>query len=72
MKFNLDNFNKSIKEMTIKAGFKIIDQNPEKNVDKLFQLTEKIGKDEFTKDKIRSVKRYYDEIPSIKEYLTPI
>lgn len=68
----LDNFSKKLRDNIIKVGFQIIDKNPEKNINKLFELAEKASKDDFTKSKIISIKNYYNEVPSIREYIKNI
>lgn len=63
---------KKAKETIIKAGFQIIEKNPEKNVDKLFELVHKGVKDEFTKQRIDSIQKYYNEMPSVQEFAQDI
>ncbi|WP_368488700.1 hypothetical protein [Clostridium sp. BJN0013] len=72
MKFDLDNSKRKLKETAIRTGFQIINKNPEKDVNKLFELAEKTSRDEFTKSKIISIKKYYNEMPSVKEYIENI
>lgn len=72
MELNLDNLRRKLKETIIRTGFQIIDKNPEKNVNKLFEIAEKASRDEFTKSKIVSIKKYYNDMPSVKGYIENI
>lgn len=67
-----DTIEKSTKEAIIKAGLELIEKNPEKNVDKLFTIVRKGVRDEFSKERVDDVQKYYNEMPSIHEYVQDI
>lgn len=69
MELSLDMFQKKLKETAIKAGLQVIEKNPEKNVDLLFEIAEKACRDELTREGIKSVKGYYDDMPSVHEFV---
>lgn len=72
MKPKFDILEKKSKEIITDSVFHLIDKNPEKNVDKLFELAEKASSDELAKKGVKNVKKYYNEIPSVKEYVQDI
>jgi len=72
MGIDLFSLERRIKRMAITTGFEIIEKNPEKNVNKLFEIAEKVSKDEITKSAIINIKNYYNEMPSVKEYIQDI
>lgn len=67
-----DMIEKNTKETIVKTGLSLLEKNPEKNVDKLFEILKKGIKDDFTREGINSVEAYYKEIPSIQEYVQDI
>lgn len=67
-----DNLEKSLKETVIKAGVELLDKDPEKNVDRIFSLLKKSVKDEFSRERIDKVYKYYKENPSTYEYIQDI
>src|SRR3712207_4086341 len=67
-----DTLEKGTKEAIIKAGVELLEKNPEKNVDKIFAIIRKGVKDEFSKQRIDNVQKYYEEMPSIHEYIQDI
>lgn len=67
-----DTLEKGTKEAIIKAGIELLEKNPEKNVDKIFAIIRKGVKDEFSKQRIDNVQKYYEEMPSIHEYIQDI
>ena len=72
MKSKFSALEKKMKNLSTNVIFHLIDKNPEKNVDRIFEIVKKSTKDEFTKDKIVNIEKYYNEIPSIREYIQDI
>jgi MoaA/NifB/PqqE/SkfB family radical SAM enzyme len=68
----VDSIQKTAKEAVVGTVCDIIEQNPEKNVDKLFSLAKLLARDEDSKNGIVSVEEMYNEIPSVKEYIQDI
>lgn len=54
-----DSLEKNVKQKVVNTVLKIIDKDPEKNVDKLFQAVKKITKDETQLSQIEAVHNYY-------------
>ncbi|MGG7078938.1 radical SAM protein [Clostridium sardiniense] len=67
-----DTIKKGTKEAIIKAGIQVLENNPEKNVDKIFNIIRKGIRDDETRDSINEVQRYYEEIPSVHDYIQDI
>lgn len=67
-----DTIKKGTKEAIIKAGIQVLENNPEKNVDKIFNIIRKGIRDDETRDSINEVQRYYEEIPSVHAYIQDI
>lgn len=67
-----DTIKKGTKEAIIKAGIQVLENNPEKNVDKIFNIIRKGIRDDETRNSINEVQRYYEEIPSVHEYIQDI
>ncbi len=67
-----DTIKKGTKEAIIKAGIQLLENNPEKNVDKIFNVIRKGIRDDETRRSIDEVQRYYEEIPSVHEYFQDI
>jgi MoaA/NifB/PqqE/SkfB family radical SAM enzyme len=63
---------KKSKEAILKAGFNLIDKNPEENVEKLFSLAKKAVSDQFSREEINKVEAYYNQSPSIKSFVQDI
>ena len=64
-----DTIKKGTKEAIIKAGIQILENNPEKNVDKIFNIIRKGVRDKDSKNAIDEVQRYYNEIPSVHNFI---
>ncbi|SFD41102.1 radical SAM protein [Clostridium uliginosum] len=62
----------STRNVIISRVCTFLEKNPEKNVDKLFQLITKLAKDKESKLAITSIDTYYHEIPSVKELIQNI
>ena len=54
-----DTIEKSTKEAIIKSGIKLLEKNPEENVDKIFNVIRKGIRDEYSKQGIDDIQRYY-------------
>lgn len=67
-----DTIKKGTKEAIIKAGIQVLENNPEKNVDKIFNIIRKGIRDDETRNSINEVQRYYEEIPSAHDYIQDI
>lgn len=67
-----ENLNKTSKEKLVQSALKLIEKNPEKNIDKLLALVEKGLKDEDAKNGIEKIKHLYHDYPSIQEYIQDI
>lgn len=67
-----DTIKKGTKEAIIKAGIQLLENDPEKNVDKIFNVIRKGIRDDETRRSIDEVQRYYEEIPSVHEYFQDI
>lgn len=67
-----DNLEKNIKEKLIKAGVKLLEKNPEQNVEKIFDLVKKSAHDDFSKERVDKVYQYYEKMPSVHEYIQDI
>lgn len=63
---------KNVKETVIKAGVDLLDKNPEKNVDRLFSLIRKSIKDQYTRDRIDVVTKYYTENETTHQFIQSI
>ncbi|KAJ53306.1 MoaA/NifB/PqqE/SkfB family radical SAM enzyme [Clostridium tetanomorphum] len=63
---------KGVKDMLVKRGAELLSKNPEKNVDKLFDIVKKTVKDEENLERVNNVYKYYKEIPSVNEYIQNI
>ncbi|PJI09111.1 MULTISPECIES: radical SAM protein [Clostridium] len=63
---------KGIKDSLVKAVAKIIDKNPEKNIDKIFAILDKTIKDPYSKPAIESIYNYYKTNETIHEFIQNI
>lgn len=67
-----DTIEKGTKEAIIKAGIQVLENNPEKNVDKIFNIIRKGVRDKDSKNAIDEIQRYYNEMPSVHNYIQDI
>lgn len=67
-----DTIEKSTKEAIIKAGIQLLEKNPEENVDKIFSVIRKGIRDEYSKQGIDDIQKYYEEVPSIHDFIQDI
>lgn len=64
---------KGIRDTLINNAVELLNENPEKNVDKVVDIAKKIAKkDEENLKRIDNVYRYYNDIPSVNEYINNI
>lgn len=68
----MENFHKEAKEKIVERVCKILEKNPEKNINKLFLITKFLSKDKDSKKAIFNIEKYYNEVPSIKEEILNI
>ena len=68
----IDTIGKESREVIISQVCRVLEKNPEKNVDKLFSIIKALSRDTESKDAIESIEKYYNEIPSIKEEVNHI
>lgn len=68
----MQNFHKGAKEKIVEKVCKILEENPEKNINKLFTITKFLAKDKDSKKAVLNVEKYYNETPSIKEEIQNI
>ncbi|MFA9397251.1 MAG: radical SAM protein [Clostridiaceae bacterium] len=64
-----DSVEKNAKTAVVKKVVKYLEKDPEKNVDKIFSLLKKTTNDEFSKERIDKVYQYYNEMPSVNEFI---
>ncbi|WP_454052906.1 radical SAM protein [Clostridium sp. Marseille-Q7071] len=67
-----DNFERKAKETVCKTAIKLLDKNPEKNIDKLFGIVKKATRDEFSKKIVEDVYDMYSTSPQIQEFMVDI
>ena len=67
-----DTITKGTKEAIIKAGVQILEKDPENNVDKIVSIIRKGVRDEFSKEGIDEVERYYNEMPVVHDFIQDI
>ncbi|MDS0526367.1 radical SAM protein [Clostridium sp. SHJSY1] len=68
----IEGIKKGSREAIVGQLGKILEKNPEKNVDKLFSVAKKLSKDEDSKMAIKNIEDYYNEIPTVKEEIQDI
>lgn len=68
----MNSLKKGIKDSLVKAVAKIIDKDPEKNVDKIFAILNKVIKDPYSKPAIESIYSYYKTNENIHEFIQNI
>lgn len=68
----MGNFHKGAKEKIVEKVCKILEENPEKNINKLFSIAKFLAKDKESKKAVLNVEKYYNETPSIKEEIQNI
>lgn len=68
-----ESMEREVKNTLIKSAVELINKDPEKNVDKIIDIARKISKkDEENLERINTVYKYYNDIPSINEYINNI
>lgn len=67
-----ENMSKATREVLIKLVVNSLNKDPEKNLEKLFDIIEKTIKDPYSLNQVKDVHKYYDESPSIREYINNI
>ncbi|MBW6410153.1 radical SAM protein [Clostridium weizhouense] len=71
MSFN-EYFKNSTRNIVMAKVCSFLEKNPEKNTEKLFNLITKLSKDEHSKLALESIHSYYNEIPTVKEFVQDI
>jgi MoaA/NifB/PqqE/SkfB family radical SAM enzyme len=68
----IEGVKKGSREAIIGQVCRVLEKNPEKNVDKLFSVARKLAKDDDSKEGLKNIEDYYNEIPSVKEEIQDI
>lgn len=70
----IDNAQKYAKETIVNTVYNIIDSSddPDKSINKIFSLIKKLSKDKDSKRGIENVQQYYNEMPSVHEFINNI
>ncbi|AKN33264.1 radical SAM protein [Clostridium carboxidivorans P7] len=64
---------KAARDTLVKTGLELLEKNPEKNIDKLFDLVKKtINKDKENLERIQQVEEYYNNNPATHEFIINI
>lgn len=67
-----ESMEKGAKEVALSAIAELLEKNPEKNVDKIFNLVKKLSKDEDSQRQVEDVYGYYKTNEAIHEYIQNI
>lgn len=67
-----DDLEKNVKQKIINSVVDIVEKNPEKNIDRIFELIGKVTKDEHQLAQINSVYKYYKTQPSTNQLVRNI
>lgn len=67
-----DSLEHKTKEKIINTGVQLLEKNPEKNVDKIFNLVKKVARDEFSENILDDVYDYYLNSPEVQRYILDI
>ncbi|WP_027623630.1 radical SAM protein [Clostridium lundense] len=65
----IESMEKGVKDVLVKKGVELLSKDPENNVDKLFDIIKKTIKDEENLKRVNDVQEYYNDIPSVNEYI---
>lgn len=68
----MGNFHKGAKEKIIEKVCKILEEDPDKNMNKLFVITKFLAKDKDSKRTVLNIEKYYNETPSVKKEIEKI
>ncbi|MBU5485718.1 radical SAM protein [Clostridium sp. MSJ-11] len=68
----MESMEKSAKDVLVKKAAELLSKDPEKNVDKVFDIIKRAVKDEENLKKVYNVEKYYKEMPSVNEYVQNI
>ena len=68
----LEKIEKSKKSLIINQICKILEKDPEKNIDKIFATIRKLVKDEESISTINKIEEYYNDNPVVKEEIKNI
>lgn len=68
----MGSMSKATKELLIKLMVNMLNKDPDKNVDRIFDLLEKAIKEPYSLRQIKDVHKYYKESPSINHYINNI
>lgn len=69
----IEKVEKGAKDTLVKAGIELLNKNPEKNIDKLFNLVKKtVYKDEDNLKRVITIQEYYNNNKYIHEYIQNI
>lgn len=67
-----ENFQKYSKEKIMGLIFEVLEKNPDKNIERLFSLVKFLSKDEDSKQGVEDVEKFYNEIPSVRNFINDI
>ena len=65
----MDFMEKKTKETLIKTGVELLSKNPEKNIDKIFDIIKKSVKEPDNAKRVENVYKWYNENPAIHQYV---
>ncbi|WP_125153311.1 radical SAM protein [Clostridium rectalis] len=68
----INSMEKGVKDMLVKKGVELLSKDPEKNMDKIFDLLRRTIRDKESLKMVDEVESYYNDIPSIHEYIQNI
>lgn len=68
----IDSMHKNVKKVIIATIYEIIEHNPEKNISRIFSLAKMVAKNDDCKRSIEKIERYYNEVPSIKQFVQDV
>ncbi len=62
---------KAAKDTLVKTGIELLEKNPEKNIDKVFELVKKtVHKDKENLEKVKQIQDYYNNNKSTRDFIT--
>ncbi|GIM29639.1 radical SAM protein [Clostridium polyendosporum] len=68
----IESMHKNIKKAVVATIYEVIEHNPEKNINRIFSLARMLAKDDDSKKSIEEIEKYYNEVPSIKQFLQEV
>ncbi|MBD7910171.1 MULTISPECIES: radical SAM protein [Clostridium] len=68
----IEGIKKGSREAIIGQVCRVLEKNPQKNVDKIFSVAKKLAKDNYSKMAVENIEDYYNEIPTVKDEIQDI